>query len=157
MQRRKKSKSSFSKLENVYNFFILSHIAKMSATSLKSIVFILFAISLTSGEIVQNIVTKVADCFNCGMIEDVGQLDIKICGDLSCCFIQHMDNSEINFLAGKEDLFEGPASLLECYQYLVILSDIRVLFSLPCIFYRLVTQMVLAPWQSVCFTRAQTD
>ena len=129
----------------------------MSATSLKSIVFILFAISLTSGEIVQNIVTKVADCFNCGMIEDVGQLDIKICGDLSCCFIQHMDNSEINFLAGKEDLFEGPASLLECYQYLVILSDIRVLFSLPCIFYRLVTQMVLAPWQSVCFTRAQTD
>eukprot|EP00093_Oithona_nana_P001323 01323.XXX_2706_2142_1 [CDS] Oithona nana genome sequencing. len=57
------------------------------------------------------------------MIEDVGQLDIKICGDVSCCFIQHMDNSGINFLAGQEDLFEGPASLLECYEYLISESN----------------------------------
>ena len=99
--------------------YLILFFAKMSLTFQKSLFFILLAICLTQGEIVQNIVTKVSNCFNCGMIEDVGQLDIKICGDVSCCFIQHMDNSGINFLAGQEDLFEGPASLLECYEYLV--------------------------------------
>ena len=109
--------------KRLQDFCALSYLrffAKMSLTFQKSLFFILFAsICLTEAEIVQNIVTKVSNCFNCGMIEDVGQLDIKICGDYSCCFIQHMDNSGINFLAGQEDLFEGPASLLECYEYLV--------------------------------------
>ena len=87
---------------------------------LKSLLVILnIFFAFTNGEIVNYIVTKTSDCFQCGMIEDIGQLDIKICGDYSCCFIQHMDNSEINFSTGKQDLFEGPASLLECYDYLV--------------------------------------
>ena len=89
-------------------------------SDLKLFLFMLLNIfALSHGEIVNSIVTKVADCFQCGMIENVGQLDIKICGDYSCCFVQHLNNKEFNFSTGKEDLFEGSDSLLECYEYLV--------------------------------------
>ena len=53
---------------------------------------------------------------SCGMVEDVSQLDIKICGDKSCCFIQHLDNSDTNFRPGDEDRFDGAGGLLECHQ-----------------------------------------
>ena len=78
---------------------------------------ILFAIG--NGETVQTVIVRTADCFRCGMIEDLGQLDIKICGDVNCCFIQHLDNTETNFEAGDEDRFNGAAGLLECFDFQV--------------------------------------
>ena len=73
--------------------------------------------STGNGETIQSVMVRTADCWNCGMIEDVGQLDIKICGDISCCFIQHLDNSETNFRPGDEDVFTGAGGLLECFNY----------------------------------------
>ena len=80
--------------------------------------------SVGNGETVQTVVVRTSDCFNCGMIEDVSQLDIKICGDKSCCFIQHLDNSDTNFRPGDEDRFDGAGGLLECYQYEVCTYNI---------------------------------
>ena len=68
---------------------------------------------------------RTSDCFQCGMIEDVGQLDIKICGDISCCFIQHLDNGNLNFQAGSEDRFDGSGGLLQCNNLQVIMMIIR--------------------------------
>ena len=67
--------------------------------------------SVGNGETVQTVVVRTSDCFNCGMIEDVSQLDIKICGDKSCCFIQHLDNSDTNFRPGDEDRFDGASGV----------------------------------------------
>ena len=78
---------------------------------------ILFAVG--NGETVQTVIVRTADCFRCGMIEDLGQLDIKICGDVNCCFIQHLDNTDTNFEAGDEDRFNGAAGLLECFEFQV--------------------------------------
>ena len=75
----------------------------MSPFVLKLLFFNAFIYASGHAETIKAIVTKTANCFQCGMIEDVGQLDIKICGDLNCCFVQHLDNSEINFQAGTQD------------------------------------------------------
>ena len=85
-------------------------------------IFLLALISFVSyakGETVTAVITKTSSCFTCGMIEDVGQLDIKICGDISCCFIQHLDNGEINFEAGTVDRFDGAGGLLECHEFII--------------------------------------
>ena len=87
---------------------------------LKLLFFNAFIYASGHAETIKAIVTKTANCFQCGMIEDVGQLDIKICGDLNCCFVQHLDNSEINFQAGTQDRFEGAGDLLQCYEFQVL-------------------------------------
>ena len=84
--------------------------------------------STGNGETIQSVMVRTADCWNCGMIEDVGQLDIKICGDISCCFIQHLDNSETNFRPGDEDVFTGAGGLLECFNYEVFSLTYLILF-----------------------------
>ena len=71
----------------------------------------------TTEEKVTAIITQTRSCLTCGMIENVGQLDIKICGDSDCCFVQHLDNDEVNFQSGDQDRFEGPASLFECHNF----------------------------------------
>ncbi len=81
---------------------------------------LIFSVSLATyesnaAEFVSAVIVQTSDCFQCGMIEDVGQLDIKICGDKSCCFAQHLDNSETNFRPGDTDRFDGPVGLMECY------------------------------------------
>ena len=51
------------------------------------------------------------------MVEDAGQLDVKICGDKSCCFTQHLNNPDTNFRPGKLDIFSGSGSIFECNNY----------------------------------------
>ncbi len=48
------------------------------------------------------------------MVENAGQLDIKVCGATGCCFVPHLDNGESNFNSGSTDRFEGQASLQQC-------------------------------------------
>ena len=55
--------------------------------------------------------------FVLGMVEDAGQLDVKICGDKSCCFTQHLNNADTNFRPGKLDIFSGPGSIFECNNF----------------------------------------
>lgn len=79
-------------------------------------IFVLLPV-FTTEEKVTAIITKTKSCLTCGMIENAGQLDIKICGDFDCCFVQHLDNKELNFQSGTQDRFEGPASLFECNMF----------------------------------------
>lgn len=82
-------------------------------------IFLSIVIDQSNAESVQAVMVKTSDCWQCGMIEDLGQLDIKVCGDVSCCFIQHLDNDQVNFQAGTIDRFEGASGLLECFNFQV--------------------------------------
>ena len=52
---------------------------------------------------------------------------IQVCGKTSCCFVVHLENSHTSFRPGNLDVFEGPASLSECYQYPVLYLHFAVL------------------------------
>jgi hypothetical protein len=93
----------------------------MAATKLLFLTaFVLFGdIPLSQADTISAIVTKTDSCFGCGMIENTGQLDVKVCGQSDCCFVAHLDNSEINFQSGDEDVFEGAGSLFECNNFQV--------------------------------------
>ncbi|TRY69945.1 hypothetical protein TCAL_05210 [Tigriopus californicus] len=75
----------------------------------------LLTVHLAHGDLVQAIVTRTNSCINCGMT--AGELSVKVCGNLGCCFSPELDNDNINFLPGSTDSFRGPTILGECDEY----------------------------------------
>ena len=53
------------------------------------------------------------------MIEEIGQLDIKVCGYQHCCFTTHLDNDDTNFERGDLDVFAGPGAIVQCNEFLI--------------------------------------
>lgn len=68
------------------------------------------------GEKVQSLATHTSSCFSCGMIEGLGYLTLKVCGDSNCCLSRSLNNDNINWIAGQTDTFVGSA-MLECDQF----------------------------------------
>ena len=66
-------------------------------------------------EQVLSINTKTDTCFNCGM--NNGELGIKVCGNVGCCFAWRLDNSDNNFQSGDYDEFNGGGVIPECDQF----------------------------------------
>merc|ERR1712170_241302 len=90
---------------------------------MKSPILIASVLAVASADTVREIHTLTADCTDCGMTA-FGQLSVIICGqaassspDGQCCVAMWLSNNQNNFLEGQTDIFAGPASLGECYEF----------------------------------------